>query len=611
MNSIKNIFAALICVAVLSHCNAPSMTDNKETPKTDIQKQIAMNKLVKDHHSYSEPNESRVTHLSWNAEVDFESKSISATATFDLQNAADAKEVIFDVNGLTDFKIQADGKDVSFEIGSGNDLLGHPLVIPISPETKQVAITYKSAPGAKALLWVEGEKPFLFSQSQAILARTWIPCQDSPGVRYSYDAQVKVRKDLLALMSAENPTEKNETGVYKFKMEQPIPSYLMALAVGDVEYRNIGDRTGVYATPDMIDAAHYEFQEMDEMLVEAEKLYGKYVWDIYDVLVLPAAFPFGGMENPRLTFATPTIIAGDRSLTSLIAHELAHSWSGNLVTNSTWDDFWLNEGFTVYFEMRIMEAVYGRDYSEMLALLSQQGLLNEVHEMLEGDNPQDTELKLKLEGRDPDAGMTAIAYDKGYFFLRLIEENIGRERFDKFLKEYFTSHSFQVMDTERFVEYLKANLLSEEEYASMNLSQWIYEKGLPENLPKIKSSNMSKVDALAKAMKPTTDVTMLPWNNWKYQDMSKLDKAFDITNIGNNEVLFEWLEQSIYRDYEPAFARADKFLVEIGRRKFLTPLYSAFKETGRVNLAKEIYKKARPNYHAVAVQTMDELLLSE
>ena len=617
-----------LCAAFfVCNCDTPKAPEKQQTPKTDIQNRIAMNKLVKDHHSYSKPNESRVTHLSWKAEVNFEAKSISATATFDLQNAADAKEVIFDVNGLTDFKIEVDGKDVSFELGKVNELLGQPLIIPISPETKQVSITYKSAPGAKALLWVDGEKPFLFSQSQAILARTWIPCQDSPGVRYTYDAEVKVRKDLLALMSAENPTEKNETGVYSFKMDQPIPSYLMALAVGDVEYKSIGDRTGVYATPDMIDAAHYEFQEMDEMLVKAEKLYGKYVWEVYDVLVLPAAFPFGGMENPRLTFATPTIIAGDRSLTSLIAHELAHSWSGNLVTNSTWDDFWLNEGFTVYFEMRIMEAVYGREYSEMLALLSQQGLLTEVHDMLEGSNPQDTELKLALKGRNPDDGMTAIAYDKGYFFLRLIEENIGRERFDAFLKEYFNSHSFQVMDTEQFVDYLKANLLSNEEYLEMDLESWIYSKGLPENLPQIQSNNMAKVDALTKSMNATADVSVVPWATWKYQEkvrflsqlpkdlesdfMTRLDAAFNITNSGNNEVLFEWLEQSIYRNYEAAFPRAEKFLIEIGRRKFLTPLYDAFKKTGRIEIAKSIYAKARPGYHSVAVETMDELLLSE
>ncbi len=621
MKTTHALWAGLCAVVVLfSHCSTPAKKDDK----SNIQKKIAMNKLVKDHHSYSKPNESRVKHLSWNASVDFDTRIITASATFDLTNAEDAKQVIFDVKDLTDYAVQVDGKESTFELGPDNSLLGRSLVIPIQPETEQVTISYKTSPDAGALLWVDGEKPFLFSQSQAILARTWIPCQDSPGVRYTYDAKVKVRKDLLALMSAENPTEKNDSGEYSFKMDQPIPSYLMALAAGNVEYRAIGDRTGVYAEPDMIDAAHYEFQEMDEMLVEAEKLYGKYVWDQYDVIVLPAAFPFGGMENPRLTFATPTIIAGDRSLTSLIAHELAHSWSGNLVTNSTWDDFWLNEGFTVYFEMRIMEAVYGREYSEMLALLSQQGLLAENEEILASENPEDTELKLNLKGRSPDDGMTAIAYDKGYFFLRLIEETIGRERFDKFLKDYFTKNSFQVMDTERFVEYINANLLSEEEAQKIDLNAWIYSKGLPSNMPKINSDKMVKVDALAASMTKESDVSQIPWNEWKYQEkvrflsqlpdeldasfMAQLDASFDITNIGNNEVLFEWLEQSIYRGYETAFTKADEFLVSVGRRKFLTPLYKGFKETGRIELAREIYKRARPNYHSVAVETMDALL---
>lgn len=621
MRTTYSLWTAMVAVVLIfSHCATPEKTEDN----SKIQNLIAMNKLVQDHHSHSLPNESRVKHLSWDASVNFETKIIDATASFDIINSDDATKIVFDVKDLTDYKIMVDGKESTFELGEDNSLLGRSLSIPITPETKKVSISYKTSPDAGALLWVDGDKPFLFSQSQAILARTWIPCQDSPGVRYTYDAKVKVREDLLALMSAENPTEKNATGEYSFKMEQPIPSYLLALAVGDVEYRAIGDRTGVYAEPHMIEAAHYEFQEMDEMLVEAEKLYGKYVWDQYDVIVLPAAFPFGGMENPRLTFATPTIIAGDRSLTSLIAHELAHSWSGNLVTNSTWDDFWLNEGFTVYFEMRIMEAVYGREYSEMLALLSQQGLIAENEDILSGSNPEDTELKLSLKGRNPDDGMTAIAYDKGYFFLRLMEEKLGRDRFDKFLKDYFTSHSFQVMDTERFVDYLMTNLLSEEEATAINIDAWIYGKGIPENMPQIDSDKMLKVDELASTMTGDSDVAALPWAEWKYQEkvrflsklpvelnanfMGKLDESFDITNIGNNEVLFEWLEQSIYRDYEPAFAKADEFLVSVGRRKFLTSLYKGFKETGRIDLAREIYKKARPNYHSVAVETMDALL---
>ncbi|MBL0317256.1 MAG: hypothetical protein IPP69_16430 [Flavobacteriales bacterium] len=302
-----------------------------------------------------------------------------------------------------------------------------------------VEIDYKTSPDAEALLWVEGEKPFLFTQSQAILARTWVPCQDSPGVRITYNADVTVPSDLMALMSAENPQQKSSDGKYHFKMDQPIPSYLMALAVGDVVFREIGPRTGVYAIPSLADAAANEFSDMQKMVDEAEKLYGSYVWGRYDLLILPPAFPFGGMENPKLTFATPTIIAGDKSLVSLVAHELAHSWSGNLVTNSTWDDFWLNEGFTVYFEQRIMEAVYGRERSEMLATLSRQDLDATIADISTSEHPEDSKLKLALEGRSPDDGMTDIAYNKGYFFLRLIEETVGRERFDKFLKVFYNS----------------------------------------------------------------------------------------------------------------------------------------------------------------------------
>ena len=585
-------------------------------------------KLAKDNHSFAEPNDVIVTHLSWDASVDFDTKVISGTATFDIDNKTKGKKIIFDIRDLNIEKITLDdGQATTFEIGPRKDYMGQPLVVDINPSTTKVAITYSSSPDAGALLWVEGEDPFLFTQSQAILARTWIPCQDSPGIRYTYDATVKVPEGLLALMSATNPTERSVDGVYSFKMDQPIPSYLMALAVGNIEYREMGPHTAVYATPELIEKSAYEFAETEQMLEAAEALYGKYVWERYDLLILPSAFPFGGMENPKLTFATPTIIAGDRSLTALVAHELAHSWSGNLVTNSTWDDFWLNEGFTVYFEQRIMEAVYGREISEMLATLSQQGLKDELEEIMDL-NPNDTHLKLHLKNRDPDDGMTAIAYDKGYFFLRMLEENIGRAPFDKFLKDYFTGNAFKVMDTESFLSYLKSNLINEDQYKELLIAEWVYGPGLPHNCPIVESDRIAKVDQAIQAwVVGELSTNNLPWNDWLYQEryrflsnlpdtitndqLDELNTVYGINETGNNEVLFSWLEQCAIHSYSPAYPRMEQFLIEVGRRKFLTPLYRALKETGQLELAKDIYQKARPNYHSVTTGTMDALLLGD
>ena len=444
-------------------------------------------------------------------------------------------------------------------------------------------------------------------------------------MRFTYEADVQVAPNLMALMSAVNPQVKTDDGHYRFVMDQPIPSYLLAMAVGDVEFRSVGEHTGVYATPDMIEAAAYEFSEMEDMLVAAESLYGKYAWERYDLLVLPAAFPFGGMENPRLTFATPTIIAGDRSLVSLVAHELAHSWSGNLVTNATWDDFWLNEGFTVYFESRIMESVYGEEISEMLIALSYQGLIDEVDAIMDV-NPNDTHLRLHLQGRDPDDGMTAIAYDKGYFFLRLLEQTVGREAFDDFLSAYFSKHAFQVMDTDKFKSYLDENLLTSVELRNdVNVSAWVDGEGLPSNCPEVFSSRIDRVDEMVTNWtNGTISSSELPWNDWTYQEkyrflsnlsddldaerLAELDDTWKINQSGNNEVLFAWLEQSIRSHHTASYSRLRSFLVEIGRRKFLTPLYSPVIETNQKDFATTIYGEARGHYHSVATATMDALL---
>ena len=599
-------------------------TNAPEAPSTKSQL-VADMKRATDHHSYSRPEEAVTTHLTWSAQVDFETRQVRATATYDIATSDDAQRLMLDCRDLTIHDVFVDGTKVDFDLGPARPFIGQPLSIPVTSSTQQVMVSYTTSPDAAAFLWVEGDSPFLFTQSQAILARSWVPCQDSPGVRFTYEAQVQVPSNLMAMMSATNPTEKSANGVYHFAMKQPIPSYLLAMAVGDVEFRSVGEHTGVYATPDLIDAAAYEFAEMEDMLEAAEELYGKYAWERYDLLVLPAAFPFGGMENPRLTFATPTIIAGDRSLVSLVAHELAHSWSGNLVTNATWDDFWLNEGFTVYFEQRIMESVYGRDISEMLSTLSYQGLVDEVDAIMDV-NPNDTHLRLHLKDRDPDEGMTAIAYDKGYFFLRLLEETVGRDAFDDFLKTYFTTHAFQVMDTDRFLAYLNESLLTSEELRQrVNVAAWVDGKGLPANCPSVRSTRIESVDATLNAwVNGTTPSADLPWNDWMYQEryrflsnlpdntsserLAELDQAWSINATGNNEVLFAWLEQAVRSQHEPAYDRLRTFLVNVGRRKFLTPLYRAMLESDQRDLALDIYGQARGNYHSVATGTMDDLL---
>jgi len=624
----KHLIASGILLSIFA-CTSP---EKKENQKQDIESPKTQNTMeFNDSHSFAKPKVASVTHLNWNVEVDFDQKIISGTATYDIKTTEGATEILLDTkNDLNVISVTADGVPTEFKVGEFVEHLGNPLSISITDKTKQIEITYKTSPNAAALQWLSPQQtanktaPFLFTQSQAILGRSWIPVQDGPGMRFTYEATVKVPAGLIALMSAENPKEKSTDGVYTFKMTQPVPAYLMALTVGDVEYKKLGAHTGIYAETSLMDKAAYEFAEMEDMLLAAEKLYGKYQWEVYDMIILPPSFPFGGMENPRLTFATPTIIAGDRSLTALVAHELAHSWSGNLVTNATWDDFWLNEGFTVYFERRIMESLYGAEYAEMLADLGYQDLLHTVDDYMKDDQAKDTHLKLDLTGRDPDDGMSDIAYEKGYFLLRLMEQNIGREKFDSFLKNYFTENAFQVMTTEAFLEYLKVNLVDEEMYAKLQIDAWVYGPGLPENCPVPESDLFEKVEAQISAWQNgtsandliTTDWSSHEWlhfvrslpENLSIEKMEELDTAFGFTKSGNSEILAAWFQHTIRNNYSPTDAVIQEFLINVGRRKFLTPTYKAFIKSGKIEKAREIYVLARPNYHSVATQTMDELL---
>jgi leukotriene-A4 hydrolase len=590
------------------------------------------NMIASDPHSYARPSEAVGTHLNLDFTVDFEAEQITGTAKWSINVLNSAASIVFDTRNLKIRKVtdQA-GDSLDYTLSEPDPVLGSALEIPLKPGTETVSIAYATTTGAAALQWLKpsqtaGKKqPFLFTQSQAILARTWLPCQDGPGMRFTYAATAHVPANLMAVMSATNPTEKSADGVYHFEMTQPIPAYLMALAVGDLSFKPIGERTGVYAEQVDLERSANEFADMDKMLVAAEELYGAYRWDRYDLIVLPPSFPFGGMENPRLTFCTPTIIAGDRSLTSLVAHELAHSWSGNLVTNATWDDFWLNEGFTVYFERRIMEKLYGKSYSDMLSVLGYQDLLATLKDL--GETNPDTQLKLALEGRDPDDGMTDIAYEKGNALLRTIEAAVGRERWDAFLKKYFSDHAFGTMTTEGFIEIINADLIQGDTALSgkIDLERWIYQPGIPADYAAPKSDRFNAVDAQLEKWKSGTAPSQLEgtkeWSTHEWlrflrglptmtiEQMTSLDKAFAFTSSGNCEILGEWFPHVIRNKYAAGYAALEQFLINVGRRKFVRPLFKAMVETeaGKM-MAQKIYAKAKPNYHSVTAGSVDELL---
>ncbi|MBL4752080.1 MAG: M1 family metallopeptidase [Flavobacteriales bacterium] len=586
-----------------------------------------------DRYTYARPHDAVITHLDLDIKVNFVNKKITGKASFQINNKTGVDKIFFDTKhiDIERVTIGTEEEKTEFALVGFREFLGRKLEISILPSTEVVNIYYSTRPEAMALQWlspqqtVEKNYPFLYTQSEPTYARSWIPTQDSPGIRFTYNARVEVPKELMAVMSASNPQEKNADGIYEFEMKQPIPGYLIALAVGDFSFKSTGPRSGVYAEASVVDAAAQEFGELEEMIDAVEKLYGPYRWERYDLIVLPPSFPFGGMENPRLTFATPTIIAGDRSLVSVVAHELSHSWSGNLVTSATWNDFWINEGFTVYLERRIMEELYGASYTRMLRLIGYQDLEGTIELM--GETSMDTHLKLQLDGRDPDEALTDIAYEKGALFLQVVEEAVGRERWDEYLKNYFDKFAFQSMSTEKFLDHMRETLMNGDADLAkqINIDAWVYGPGLPDNCPVVKSERFELIDEAVSKWVAGENAEALGAKEWYTHEwlhflrhlpneisterMAELDQSFNLSNSQNSEIIAAWFIHVINNNYEVVYDKLEAFLVKVGRRKFLAPLYKELAKTeANKKIGIAIYKKARTNYHQISTVTIDGIL---
>jgi leukotriene-A4 hydrolase len=591
-----------------------------------------MEEIGHDVHSYGNTAEARVRHVSLDLDVVFDEHTVKGTAVLTIEKSARAKEIVLDTRVLQidETEVSADGthyREARFDVGTADPILGAPLRIDVAPDTKFVRVRYSTSPsGATALQWLAPEQtegkqqPFLYTQGEAIHTRSWIPLQDSPGVRVTWDARVKTPKGLKAVMSAVT-----KDGV--FTMEHPVPPYLIALAVGDLKFQSTGPRTGVWAEPSVLAKAAEEFSDTEKMMEAAEKLYGPYRWDRYDLLVLPPSFPFGGMENPCLTFVTPTVIVGDKSLVSLVAHELAHSWSGNLVTNATWSDFWLNEGYTVYFERRILEQIYGRNREEMEAVLGYQDLQDE----LKSHEARDQILAIDLRGRDPDDGMTEIPYEKGALFLRAVEQAVGRERLDAYLNEYFDHFAFKSITTAQSLDYMQHHLFAPERVPDAKadtpvpppvkfaVKEWVYQAGLPASAPVPQSEAFAAVDRAIADWVQGKSIETRAWSTQEWlrflrglpekldaHRMRALDTSFHFTASGNNEILAQWLLMAVKNRYAPANERLEEFLTTVGRRKYVKPLYAAMD----YKHADAVYQKARPLYHPITQATIDQVIVS-
>ncbi len=598
-----------------------------------------------DPHSYAEPGRFLVRHVALELTADFESHRLEGTAELTVERIdATAGELHLDTRDLeirSVHLLEASGpaRVLPFRLGERNPILGSRLTIAFTsccsaPAAMRLRIAYRTSPAATALQWLDpaqtaGPHPYLYSQGQSIHTRSWIPIQDTPAVRLTYSARIRTPPSLVAVMSAQRIADDAAApGDYRFEMQQPIPAYLIALAIGDLKFQSLGERVGVWTAPTQLAAAAREFADLQRMLEAGERMAGPYRWDRYDLLIMPPSFAFGGMENPRLSFISPSIVAGDRSLVSLIVHELAHSWSGNLVTNATWNDFWLNEGFTTYLERRLVEVLYGERLARMQDAIGYDYLAQAIEDAEAAGRPQDTSLRLDLAGRDPDEATSDIAYEKGRWFLGFLESRFGRPGFDAFLRGYFDAHAFQSASAEVFRSYLLARLA--EPGAPLipvaEIDEWLYGTGMPATTPDIPRGVFEAVDRAAGEWRAgRLAVDQLPVGDWVPQEwvrfldgqpadlgdgrMDELRARFRLGADGNAEIALSWLALVVRTAYAPSYADLERFLRSTGRYKLVVGLYRDLARTeAGLALGRQIYAKARPGYHATIRQAVERLI---
>ncbi|MEM8772659.1 MAG: M1 family metallopeptidase [Pseudomonadota bacterium] len=641
------LFISAIALAAIAGCSGGDSTTSNETAPASHEEMSADKEGAEreavfdapteppvDKFTYANYHEVKVTHAEFDLAANFDTRVLSGAALIDFEYlASDAESVVLDTNGLAISSVEAwndgDWEALEFSLGADDPQLGSPLKIMLDGQPDRIRIEYSTSPDAGGLQWLEPaqtagkEHPFMFSQFQPILARSFAPLQDTPAVRMTYTAKIKTPPELIAVMGAAQDPDSVRDGDYFFEMPQPIPSYLIAIAIGDIEFKAINDHMGVYAEEYILEASAAEFADTPQMEEAIDALYGPYLWGRYDMIVLPPSFPFGGMENPRLSFLTPTLVAGDKSLTNVVAHELAHSWSGNLVTNSTWRDAWLNEGFTSYVENRVMEELYGERRAVMERSLDMESLKRDI---AEAARPELTALKMPADIDHPDDAFSQVSYAGGMFFLTLLEERFGRDAFDEFLRGYFETFAFDSITTEDFLAYFEDNLWAADPDAitKAEINAWVYEPGLPATAPAPKSDAFEIVSRIQKDWLDgdisAAEISTGAWSTHEWlhflnglpgdltaAQFAELDTAFSLSGAQNAEIANAWYLKTIAGGYEAAKPALREFLLRVGRGKFIYRLYQTLVDNNDSEWAAEVYEQARSGYHPIAQTRIDAI----
>jgi len=582
----------------------------------------------KDPASYADLTQGKIKHIDFRIGVNFSTRTLDVEARYQLQEPVQGS-LYLDTFKIDLKSAHTDAHELEWKFDTEDDVLGKRLHLKGLKGDSTFTLTFRTSPESRALQWLKasqtagGTYPFLFSQCQSVHARSVFPCQDTPSVRFTYSAEVEVPQGLVAAMAAEQTGVQKESGLtlFRFTMPQPIPSYLFALAVGNLAFRELGPRTGIYAEPETIEAAAWEFAENELKMNEAEKLLGPYLWGRYDVLILPPSFPYGGMENPRLTFLTPTVILGTRGYTFLITHELAHAWTGNLVTNATWQDFWLNEGWTTYAETRITEVLEGKDVADLHAVYDEKRLIA-VMEQVGMDSPYSA-LKLPPDEKDADRFSTIIPYYKGCYFLQECEYVVGRERFDEFIQKYMARFQFQSLTTEAFLDFLKTEL--PEAFEKVNVQQWIYEPGLPEERRKPKSHLHEEVERALDDYRQGNKPTREQIGNWhRYQILSFLqglprkisiedcqyfEDILELEKRNDVSFFYHFFLIAIASGYQVVLPRVEQFVEKIGRMLYVLPVVRAMSEAEwSRGYIRPLLERVRDRHHQITVRAMGEIL---